>query len=169
MRMTKLNNRGFTLVELIAVLLILGVTAALSTVMIGVIVDGYLFSADNATTATDAQVAMGRLEKEFGVIHAVTAASRTAITYSGYRTPGASEAHTVSWSGTANDPLLLDGDILIDNVAAFDLLFFNAFDGAPPATTWSPASRIIEVTLSISGAQSINSTFTSRIKPRNIP
>ena len=133
------------------------------------LVEGYVFSRDNAGTAADAQVAMARLSKEFAVINAVTASGRTAITYSGYRASGALESHTVSWSGAAGAPLLLDGDILAEDVTVFRLDYFDAFDSETAESSWNAATRIIGVTLTVSGAQSTGSTFTSRIAPRNLP
>jgi len=159
MRMICRNTHGFTLIEIIATLVISGVVMAIAGMGMSIVLDGYFFASDTSKTATNVQAVLSRLEKEFTVIQNVNSATSTSIDFDGCRTDGATgtttENHILSWSGTAGDPLLLDGNRLLNNVTSFSL-------------TFDAALKIIEVSVTINVAQGIDSTFSTRIRPRNL-
>lgn len=161
------NKDGFTMIEIIAVLAIVGILGALTIISAGRIIQGFLFTRINADTTQKGHIALNRLTKEFTNIISVDTATTnaTSIDFSSSSyidgTPG---AHNVSLAGTT---LVLDNDILTDNVNSFSLAYFDTFDSAKK-TTWDDNKKIIEITLSLNSANDNVSTFITRVNPRNI-
>lgn len=156
MKMKPLNRRGFTLIELIAVLVILGIISVLGSMGLVEITRGFIFSKKNAAAAGQSQVAVARFVKEFSAIQSIASATDKSITYT--RTPG--ETHTVSWTAE-NQPVTLDGDILIENVQSFSLAYYNSYNGS--AAAYSSSTVVIQVTLVIKGYDDTPLTFVDRV------
>jgi len=162
------GNAGFTLLELLVSLVLIGIIATLAGLGIVAVVEGFLFTKMNAATVQKGQVAMKRLVKEFNRIriNGVTSASANSIMFSAYK-DGVPETHTVSLSGT---DLLLDDIVLTDSLNSgdgFELGYYDAYD-SEKYTTWTTARTIIEITIRIKGADGQVSTFTQRVMPRNL-
>jgi len=126
------KNRGFTLIEVIVVLTMVGIIATAAGMGIVSVVEGLLFTKGNVVTVQKGQVAMAKLVKELNNLNAVTAAGSTFITFSSYRS-GVPYVHTVAMAGNT---ITYDGDILTDQVNGFDLGYYDTYDGAREAT-WS--------------------------------
>jgi prepilin-type N-terminal cleavage/methylation domain-containing protein len=161
-----LNRKGFTLIEVIIALALVGVGTVVAGMGIVWISSGYNFTKENAATALKGQVTLTRLVKEFSAISAVNAASANSITYVMYK-DGATVTSTVAWAGSTGDPLLLNGDILTDDVTGFVLAYYDTYDGASQSS-WSSSRKLISVTLTLEGAENVASAFTIRVAPRNI-
>lgn len=166
MKITKIDKKGFTLIEIIVTLLLVSITAALAGMWIVYVANGYVFAKMNASTTQNAQLAMTRLVKEFRAISAVTAGTVNGITYDRPDVAaGSLTGQTVLLNGGA---LQLNGDTLTNNVSAFTLAYCNNVTDTVCSSTWTATSRLIEITLTLKGADNINSTFTRRVVPRNI-
>lgn len=165
MKIKKKDERGYTLIEVIVTLILVGITAILAGMWIISVANGYIFTKMNMDTTQKAQLAMTRLEKEFAVINTVTAASPSSITYTRPDISSGSITTTVSLSGKL---LQIDGNALTDNVSSFTLAYCDDVTSTSCAATWSSTSRIIVITLTIEGANHIQSTFTQRVVPRNL-
>ena len=164
MRRDLKKQKGFSLVEIIVVLVLTGILAVMAGRMVAPSIKGYLFARDNAATAQKSQLALTRLVKELAGLSSVSSASATAITFSSYKDESSGKQHTIALSGTT---VTLDGDILVDRVDNFTLAYYDTYDGAQH-TSWSDSRRIIQITLRLQGADNIVSKFTTRIVPRNI-
>lgn len=161
------NTDGFTLIEMIASLVLMGILATFMSVGVAKIIEGYLFTKDNAETTLKAQMALTRLMKEFSSIDGVTSGSKTSITYS-YNKNGISIPNrTVSWSGSSNAPLLLGGNILAKNVNDFELKYYTSHQSSGD-NNWSGPEKMIGITLKITGASDVVSSFSIRVVPRNL-
>jgi prepilin-type N-terminal cleavage/methylation domain-containing protein len=167
MKIRKSDEKGFTLIEVIVTLVLVGITAALAGMWIVSIANGYIFAKMNASTLQKGQLAMTRLTKEFTSIRAVTAwIPPNTITYD--RTDsalGLVTGQTVQKSGSL---LQLKGNTLTDNVSAFTLAYCDDTTPASCQATWSSTSRIIEINLTLTAADSTPVTFTQRVTPRNL-
>ena len=152
---------GFTLIEIVATLLLVALLAASAVISMLPMTQGLMQVRDNVAAAQKARLALARLSREFTTISEVVSSGPHAITYDFLVPAGAWYAtvrHTLSWSGTPGDPLLLEGVPLTDDVADFAL----ALDDAPgAATNW-----VVAVALQ---SQVGIHAFSNRIVPRNIP
>lgn len=138
MEMTALKTAlqgGFTLIEMIASLAIVGVLAAIAGIGLVQITEGYLLSQAGAESAQKAQLAMSRMVKEFNYITDVSGGSSHSITFDSFHADEAVDtirSFSISWNGTVGDPLLLTcldcpgGNVtepLVDSVVTFDLAY----------------------------------------------
>jgi len=160
-----LNRKGFTLVEILVSLLLVGIVTAVIGLSSYHMVNGFVFARKNADTLLKGQIAIARMTKELNNVKMVYAASTngTQITFTSYRDAGA-VSHTISWAGgTAN--LLLDGIALTDQVGSFSLAYYNDHTGSGAQPTWSETSRIIEMNLVLTGAEGTPVVFNARVAP----
>jgi prepilin-type N-terminal cleavage/methylation domain-containing protein len=161
------NQRGFTMIEVIVSLILIGIMAAMAGMFLVGITQGYVFSQQNNTTSMKAQVAMTKMVKEISLGTITSTPTATSISYS-YTDPVTSTTanHTIALSGTQ---IQFDNIPLVDNVKAFGLTYYDA-TGVATAT---PANiRRVDINLSLQGAQgiitgqhgSIISTFSDSVK-----
>jgi len=164
MKCSVFENKGFTLLEVVVVMILAGVIAAAAVFGYVQVVKGTLFTQKNTSTIQKGQIAMTKLVKEFNNINisSISAAGQTSITFTSIKN-AAPETHTVSFSG---DTILYDDDILTDQVNGFALKYYDNYDSTGE-TTWQSSRRIIEITLKLKGAEDVISEFKARVKPRN--
>lgn len=165
------TKNGFSLIEIIVVMLLVGVMAALAGVGYVQVVRGMLFTKMNAATIQKGELAMTKLVKEFNNISVSSvdpaATNETSITFTSVKDADTSPSHTVALSGST---ITFDGDILTNQVSDFSLKYYDNFDSTSETTcgtTWQSSRRIIEITLKLIGADDVISEFKSRVKPRN--
>ena len=163
------NPAGFTLVEVIASLMIMGILAALLGMGIGQVVQGYMASRENADIALKGQVALARIMKELRSLDSVTAANQRSITYS-YNRDGDGVlvvGRSLVWSGTDGTDLMLDGNVLTNDVNNFTLAYLNDYTHAGDSS-WDGAETLIRITLTLNGSLNDTVTFTGQVRPRNL-
>jgi prepilin-type N-terminal cleavage/methylation domain-containing protein len=175
----KAGERGFTLIEVIFTLVLVAITAVLAGMWIVNIAEGYIFAKTNMNNLQKGHLAMARLEKEFIGITSVDPANTNAtqITFTRSSRPVAgsfamvSVAGIISWDGSN---ILVNNDnagnsILSDNVTSFAFRCYNDdFDTPGYTTTWTSASRIIEVSFTLKGPENTPITLVKRIAPRSL-
>ena len=168
------QQAGFSLIETILVLLLLGIMAAVAAFGISKVVTGFMTSRGSVAIAGKGQLALLRLSREFRVITSVTSASATSITFVALHPPAVAsdppvaKSYTVAKSG--NTITLNDGannDILVDQVNSLTLAYYDTYNGTSQ-TTWASSRRIIQMTIILNGPESSTLSFTTRIAPRNI-
>ncbi len=159
----KSRQRGFTLIEVIVVLILVGIMAAMAGTGLVAAVQGYLTAAENSEVSQKAQMAMTRLTRE---IHQCSDCD------SGNVYPGSlgtfnyhifDEAHDtevprkleISGSELKIGPQSSDTFVLVDQVQSFSLVR-NGTDGT------------ITITLVMTHRFGGNQTFVTKILPRNI-
>jgi len=164
-----IKENGFTLIEIIASLLLVGFMAVFAGMGIVTFTKAYLFTKENAHIAQKAQLAMTRINRELMELLNVTNASNTDITIdspSGIRTIGLNDGKIkIAASGT----LLADGDVLIDNVSGFSLSYWSGTQSWAQGINDIRLLSAIQVGLTISRSDTGlgNLSFATTIHPRN--
>ncbi len=154
---------GFTLIEMIAAIVVGTIILAVAGMWIVNATNGLLLTRENAATALKAQAAMTLLEKELHIMTAVSSGSATELDYTNNR-GGTNTPHTLKLSGGA---VRLDNDPLINNVAAFALSYAPAYSG-PFSPAWSAGDKVIRLGLTLSGSGGSRSTFTMIVRSMNL-
>lgn len=158
------NERGFTLLEIILVLALVGIISVIALFGILNLTRSFTFIKGSGTVAGKAQLTMMRLAKEFQLIKSASGNS-TSITFVGARSD-ADETHTVTLAG---DELLLDDAVLTDQVNNFSLSYYDTFDAAAQSSWTNSESKIIGISLTMNGPDGINPSFQAKITTRNTP
>lgn len=153
-----LNKKGLTLIEIIISLVLIGIVAAVVGMSSVHMVKSFLFSGKNVDTLLKGQIAIARMQKELNNIKQVSASPANSITFSSYRDLS---IRTISTNG--ND-LFLDTDKLTDQVSSFSLVYYDDFSSSA-GTTFLATTKIIEITLKLTGADNVTSEFKARITP----
>jgi prepilin-type N-terminal cleavage/methylation domain-containing protein len=148
------NKKGFTLLEVIVSLVLIGIIAAIAGIGLVQITEGYVLARKNAETVQKAQIAMTRMIKELGSIMTISSSSATSITY----TRSGSVTNTIQLSG---ELVQISGSTLIDNVTAFSLTYYDAADST---TTTAASIRRINISLTVRGADNQTADFKNYVK-----
>jgi len=167
--MTRLkNNGGFTLIEMVVVLVLLAIMGAIAGMAIINVTNGLLLTKQNAATALKTQVALSRLDKECHIITVISAASTpTALSFTNDR-GGSVTSFTLSQNGTYID-LATGGnpaDHLIDNVVNNSLLFSYLQSDGITAATPPDTAKVVKISFKLTGAEGVQVPFTMSIAPR---
>jgi prepilin-type N-terminal cleavage/methylation domain-containing protein len=153
-----LNENGFTLIEVIVSLVLVGILATIVGLGLVQITKGYVFAKQNSETVQKAQIAMTRIVKELGaatIINSTTTAPSVNYTRPESATSTTPVTNNIMLSGsTVKIGSPGSETTLIDNVTAFTLTYGYA---AGSTTTAAANIRRIDVTLSLTGAD--NQTF----------
>lgn len=176
-----LNEKAFTLLEVIISLVLIGILAAIAGMGLVKITEGYVFSKKNAETVQKAQIAMARIVKELGAAEkasaaatAITTAGTNSVTYTRRESSGSTTfiTNTITFSnpnitvqvGSGGTPTILI-DNVTDNVTGFPLAYFDAAGGTLSVPVAVPSNiRRIDIALTVIGAnnQSLPS-FTNNV------
>ena len=157
-------KNAFTLIEVIAVILLAGVLALASSIALLPLVEGFFQVRRNSDLAQKTNLALERVVREMTTITNVVSASQTSITYDFLDPDGAPHRRTLAWEGPGT-VLALNTVPLLDGVEQFRLRYYASAAGAP-GDTWTSAMRLVEITLDVeSGA----APYTTRVQPRNLP
>lgn len=163
------NDSGFTLIEVIVSLILIGVMMAIAGMGLVIVTRGYVFSKQNTETLLKSQVALSRISKELGSISpdatgVITSATNVSMVY----TNGvAGVSRTISRTGNL---LQIDGATLLDNVTAFTLTYFDTagtnlnIGASSPSQTTLDRIRRTDIDMKVMGADNIESRLINRVK-----
>lgn len=161
-------DAGFTLLELVLVIALVGILSVLGGWGLSGVFQGYFLTEGNAELTQKGQLALMRLSKDlsYAVKGGITAGTDTSITFSAKipdNTGGISnEAISVELDPENATRLLLNGDLLADGVTNFRLRYCNAVLSC--AATPNADIRAVEITLGLA-SQGIAESFTTRVAP----
>jgi prepilin-type N-terminal cleavage/methylation domain-containing protein len=155
------NQCGFTFIEVIMAIVIIAIISVLAGMGLVQITNAYVFAKKNAVAAEQAQITLTRLAKEFSAIQSISAATATSMTYTRSGT-----SHTLTWAG-ADQPIMLDGDILMDKVNSFNLSCYNINTVSPPFALTLVAinqrTAVIQMTITVNVYSGTPLTFIDRV------
>jgi prepilin-type N-terminal cleavage/methylation domain-containing protein len=159
-----MQENGFTLVELIVTLVLVGIIGTFTTLFMYTGLNGYLRAKDTAEGALKAQIALDRLSLELRDINEIEAlTANTTLDYFSTTLPGDRQiiynavADTISLDVDGNVNLLLDDVQSFTMTANYENLNFYA-DG-------TNAVEAIDVSFTVG---EIGRPFLARIFPRNM-
>ncbi|MCG6535326.1 MAG: prepilin-type N-terminal cleavage/methylation domain-containing protein [Syntrophales bacterium LBB04] len=159
MTITLRQQDGFTLIEIIVSILLIGILSAIAGMGLVQVGKGYVLSKQNSETVQKLQIAMARMVKELGAATTIASATATSVTYT---RPGP-VTNTIAYAGNT---IQIAGNTLIDNVTAFSMAYYDAPDSnaALSLPVAAPAKiRQVVITLTVSGANNQASTLVNRI------
>lgn len=179
MKQTGKNNKGFTLIETLAVIVLVGI---ISTVLSLILVQGvksYVFARANVSLSQKAQAALARMERELTAISDVDPGSdETCIMFK--RQTATEFFRTIGLNGSElqmNAPADTDagcpdadtGDVLIDRVESFSLQYENSqgnLSDTPPENIKDLRAIRIDFSLDRQDRDSTED-FSVFVSPRN--
>ncbi len=170
------SQRGFTLIEIVVVIVVLGIMALMGSFGLERAMDGYNQSLENSQISQKAQIALDRLAIELSHIpfngllarYSISAGNAGSLTYTS-NFDGVNGLHTVN---QVNDQVRLDNLPLTDLAVTGNGLQFTYLNaagtdlGAGGAT--DAALRIIQISLSLRGPNvNVTRTFNARVALQN--
>jgi prepilin-type N-terminal cleavage/methylation domain-containing protein len=163
------SQRGFTLIEIVVVIVVLGIMALMGSFGLERAMDGYNRARENSQISQKAQNALDRLAIELSHIpfngglsrYTISAGTAGSLTYTA-NFGLANEVHTIN---QVNDQLMLDNFPLTDLVPGNGLQFtYLTAGGAVLGGGTDPALRIIQISLSLRGPNvNVTRTFNARV------
>ncbi|MCX5849014.1 MAG: type II secretion system protein [Deltaproteobacteria bacterium] len=170
------RESGFTLIEVIVTLVLVGVMAAVAGIGIVSAMKGYVFAKSNTVIAGKAQVALARITRELTDLSDVTTANTAFIVFNEIEAGGSSDTVAIGQNGTqikiakgnlGTTPDYTAGDTLVDQVTTLSFAYKKGSDIWTTADDISLLSHIV-VSLTMSGAGGGSSVkFNTTVSPRN--
>jgi len=173
------RHTGFTLIEMVCVLLIAGIITTVSGMAIVTAMHGYLFARDNASIGQRAQLALARINRELIEMTTITTAESGRITYQ--RIDGTGAVTRTIYKDDTDDTIRIaldgnaqNGNVLIDQVRTFAMNYYKESSGLPWGNEWTSTDPVAELTvIDFSFAvkrtdEERDMTFQTMVYPRNI-
>lgn len=157
------REQGFTLIEMVLVIVLLGIIGAALTVSFGPGIQTYVGvdlrkeALQNARTALQRVINETREARTFSACAPCSPANTLAFT------DIENTAITFAWSGTAQDPLTRNGDNLASNVDDFTVTFYEQ-DGTEPEDETEIWRIRVDLKVRV-GDQTVD--LRSEVHPRN--
>ena len=159
------SQEGFTLIEVIASLIIMGCIGAIAGMGIVHVVDGYVLAKQSSEAVQKSRIAITRLTKEFQ--------SLTEIADS----PGPSSAglmyfrddriHSLVYTPETGE-IWIDNGLLLDEVNFFSLTYHDQYDDpkpnpSDPLSGFSEDTQLVDIFLKVNGPGSATYQFETRV------
>jgi len=178
----KKKEKGFTLIEVIVVLILLGIMGAVLATGVVTAVNGFMFTRDSAIKSQKAQLALARIAKELLAMTSIDSdpASNTGNTiayttsYGQFQLTKAGSQITLAKTDTAPLPAI-SAKILVDDVSTnYGSDVFLSFKKQDGTTDWAygtddfSALYQIKVIIKLNGYGGTQTlTFETTVNPRN--
>jgi prepilin-type N-terminal cleavage/methylation domain-containing protein len=162
------DQRGFTLIEFIVVIVVLGILVAIGTLGLRQSLDGYNLARASSESTQKAQNALARIVNELSCItnstalarYTISAGTGTSITYTANFGEADETNKTIDQSG---NQARLNARTLTDGVVTNGVQF-TYYDGNGTIVTATDTNmRLIQIALTIQVTSGTTRTFTARI------
>lgn len=172
---------GFTLIEVIVGMVIIGIVAAIAGLGVPMYARSYLFVRNNQAISQKAQIALVRIGRELADLQSITTigSSPTSITYTRLSTSQAIMTQVLAYDSTSKVITLLStggpfsesANTLLDNVTAFTLSYYQGSSAWVNGTNSLNLLSTIAISITVTGTgvygSSSTTTFTTTVSPRN--
>jgi len=166
-----MNTKGFTLVELIVTIVLVGIIGTFTTLFLYTGLSGYLRARDTAEGALKAQIALDRISLELRDINAISAFNASpdpnpSIDYTSTTLPG---QRRIRYDSTNNEIFIRiggvggDENLLLDGVRSFAMTPNYA-----DLNYYSIGGNVVEAINVLFTVGEINRQFSTQIFPRNM-
>lgn len=132
-----IDNRGFTLIEIVTSIMVMSIIGVIAGMGFVEIAKGYALSKKSATVTQQGQITMARIKKELASIKSISCGSDKMITYTINKRSATESQDTTTIYWSDGTPIRLkmgsnctvctspcaDGDMLAENVSAFTLSY----------------------------------------------
>ncbi len=163
------RQRGFTLIEIIAALVLMGILAATVFGFMGQAVRGFFIARDALEITQKAQIALNRMRIELTYLDKTqsVASSATSISYTA-DFAGTAENNAIAYDA-GGGRVTWNGITLIDDVAPSSGLVFQYRTGVGgTAKSTYATGDIIDITLTMQDSDGSTVTFTTSVFPGKI-
>ena len=152
------SKKGFTLIEVIVTLMLVGIISVFATFGVVQVTNGYVQSVSNAVSSVKGSLVLSRLYREISNLDAVEVAGNDSILFTREGAKiGLALVGTTLLMQEDSIPSDTTSPILVDNVHSFSLAYI-AMDGNP-WTTASDIDQLSRIDLSIV-LNNLSSTIT---------
>lgn len=167
-----MNAKGFTLIEIIAVMLIIGMLSGVAGLGIATGARSLMDARESSMLAQEAQLAMDRLTREIMELVDIPANSTSSLLV----LRNINTSRSIQYVAASQDVRIADGttgaaagDVLINNVTAFSYTYWQ---GTTSSTSWASTNdprrlSAIDISLTLSAPGGTTRVFTSRVGIRN--
>jgi prepilin-type N-terminal cleavage/methylation domain-containing protein len=171
------NQSGFTLVEVVIVIILMGILAVGLSMGLVKGVQNYVFASQATQLSQKAQVALARIEKELIDVTAITSISSSQVDYTRSYSPPSCQlpAGCQYRIQMLNNNIYIEGispvlsqQVLIDNVANFTLTFYDYAGAAWGLEAGNTVNNLARVRVLLTLTYGLNKTliFNTTINPR---
>lgn len=145
------KRNGFSLLEIIAILTLLGIGLSFGAILFTTLTQNYVASRSAVEKGQNLQAAMNRLIKEltFSQATSILISGTSQMQWHSNHPQNMDQKNSLIWKGGSGASLLLNGKALLDDVDLFEV---------------SSSNNLITLQLRCVGAEAI--TLTSIIEPR---
>ncbi|MFW6332372.1 MAG: PulJ/GspJ family protein [Thermodesulfobacteriota bacterium] len=166
----KLKQDGFTLIEVIASLIIMGFIGSIAGMGIVHVVDGYVLAKESSATVQKSKIAISRITKEFHSLTKIADSptpTRSSISY--FR-----ENNNYSLDFNAElGQIFINDDLLLDNVKTFSLAYYEQYDDPKPDPSdltagFSEDTKLVDIQLELNGPQNTTHQLKTRVFLRGL-
>ncbi|MBN1474373.1 MAG: prepilin-type N-terminal cleavage/methylation domain-containing protein [Syntrophaceae bacterium] len=166
------KESGFTLIEIIITLILLGIMGAIGAMLIVQGAQSYITAKTSNELSQKAQLALNRMILEFEDISTISSANANSVCYTlryyDVNTGSTNDINRcVGLDGSQINigPTVATGSVLVDNVGAFQLNYYRIDDSLAGNGTWTAANlirdlAIIKITLTLNRTDVAGETYT---------
>jgi prepilin-type N-terminal cleavage/methylation domain-containing protein len=166
----KSKQNGFTLIEVIASLIIMGFIGSIAGMGIVHIVDGYVVAKEGSAMVQKGRIAISRITKEFQFLTKIVALPTP--THSGISYFRENQNYTLSFQADLGQ-IFLNDDLLLDNVKDFSLAYYDQYDDPKPDPSdltagFSENTKLVDIQLELNGPQNTTHQLETRVFLRGL-
>jgi len=156
------RTRGFTLIEIIVSLVLLGILASTIFSFMGQAVRGFFIARDAMELTQKAQVALNKMRIELTYLDKTKTVTGTAtsLNYTG-NLPSGTESNTIAYDA-GGDRITWNTVTLVNEVGGLTFAYYDD-PSVAPSSSYQATTNLIGITLVMLDANGNTATFTTRM------